>query len=89
MAETKQEQLDEAQGLLKRAISLADKVAKEADKEASEFCNAGDFNTAARLRQIAGDVRIGAGFLTNAYGKGRELEANFGGGIIQPKSGSS
>lgn len=85
-----QERLDDATDRLGRIIREIDAIAKEARREASAQCKAGNNATSADLREIEANLRMGAGMLCEAYAKGRRLQIpQAGGGMIQPFGGGS
>ena len=69
MTKTTQERLDAGSALLMKVI-------KQAEKGAAETCEVGDFDTSAKLHQLAGLCR-------QAYGIGRTIDM----GGITAKSG--
>ena len=84
-----QQRLDDATERLGRIIREIDAIAKEARREASARCNAGQNDVSADMRGIEASLRIGAGYLSEAYAKGRRLAIPGDGGVIQPFSGGS
>lgn len=87
---TEQERLDDLTEKLGQIIRGVDAIAKEARKEASARCQAGQNDLSADLRSIEASLRMGAGMLTEAYAMGRRLAIpDAGGGIIVPFGGGS
>lgn len=87
---TDQERLDGATARLGQIIREVDILAKEARREASARCNAGQNDVSADMRAIEASLRMGAGMLTEAYARGRRLAVpDAGGGVIVPFGGGS
>ncbi len=86
---TEQAELNEATDALMKAIKSLERLASRADRKAGALCNEGRNDASAKVRRIAGKLKIAAGYATEAYAMGRELEIPGDGGVIVPFGGGS
>lgn len=70
----------DTQEKLDRGAKMIWRVKEEAERGAIAACEAGDYDTAATLHEVAGLLQI-------AYGKGRTITAMTDQGGIQPRGG--
>lgn len=82
-----QDQLDKGTKALRCAIETVDWLAAQAKAGADHLCAAGDLPASAQVRAMEASLRMGAAMLTEAYAKGRALQIQSGGGVIQPQFG--
>ena len=82
-----QEQLDKAQRTLRRCIEATDGLVAQAKAGADHLCAVGDLPASAQVRAMEASLRLAGAMLTEAYGKGRALQIQTGGGVIQPQGG--
>lgn len=76
MATTEQEQLDTAQDRLSKVMAMTGKLELVASEKADEYCEAGNFDASADLREIEADLMDARSALTKAYAKARRLNLN-------------
>lgn len=82
-----QEQLNKGTRALRRAIDAVDALAAQAKAGADHLCAAGNLAASADVRAMEASLRMGAAMLTEAYAKGRALQIETGGGLVQPQFG--
>jgi len=86
---SEQDELNEATDALMKCIKTLDRLSNRADRKAGALCNEDRNEASAKVRRISGKLKIAAGYATEAYALGRELEIPGDGGVIVPFGGGS
>lgn len=82
------QRLDVAAKVARRAEDALRRVAADARKGADEACDAGVFDLAAQLHQIAGGYEQAAAIARTSYGIARAIHCVLpDGGVIAPQGG--